>query len=141
MVVDPVQMGWWDWVGVAAAGIGTVAFIMAAPSILQMIWGKPQLHHEFDKYVEQGERVLIVYLKNPPIRKGSLLNRVCVRREAVQSLTVQFRLVEIGSNRILDPIRHAKIYADDQLDDNGAWRVALPPTYECCFVVCACSLG
>src|SRR5713101_899603 len=104
------QMFWWDWVAVAAAIIGGVAFIMAAPSVLQMIWGRPQVRYEFDRLVEGQQRALIVFLKNPPIKESSILDRIWVHRETVQSLVIQFSISEVGSNTIVVPIYNARIF-------------------------------
>ena len=53
-----------------------------------------------------------------------------VRRDAIQSLTAQFRISEFGSGKVIEPIRNAKIYSDDDPTDTGKWRVALAPTFS-----------
>jgi len=72
---------------------------------------------------------LVAYLENPPV-KSRVLRRLGVRRETVQSLGATFRISEAGSNKIIDPVRHARIYSDDDPTDVGSPRVALPPTYS-----------
>lgn len=101
--------------------------VMAAPTILQMFWGRARLRFDFDRYAQEGERALLVYLQNPRIT-NRVLRMLRVRRDAIQSLTVMFRIAEAGSGKIVDPIRHARIYSDDDPDDNGLSRVGLPPT-------------
>lgn len=115
----------WEWVGIIFAAVGLV---MAAPTIFQMVWGRPLVRVRFDRGVEGPERFLPVYLENCPV-KSRLAKRLGVRRETVQSLTAQFRISEVGSGKIIVPIRHARIYADDDPTDSGRLRIALPPTF------------
>lgn len=129
-----------DWLGESpAAGVQWVdvilsftAFgiaIVALPTILQMFWGRPLLRVEFDRAVEDQERMLAVYLKNPPI-KSRTLSRMGVRRESIQSLAASFQIAEVGSGRVLDPIRHGIFFTDEELEPRPKERVALPPTYS-----------
>lgn len=122
----------WEWVGIMFAAVGLV---MAAPTIFQMVWGRPLVRVRFDRGVEDGERLLPMYLENPPV-KNRLIKRLGVRRQTVQSLTAQFQISEVGSRRIIVPIHQARIYADDDPTDAGRPRIALPPTFS----VAACIL-
>lgn len=116
----------WEWAGIILAAVGLVT---TAPTIFQMFWGRPLVKTRFDRHEQGKERFLNVYLENPPVKSG-LIKRLGVRRETVQSLTVAFRISEVGSGKIIDPIRHARIYADDDPTDAGSSRISLPPTYS-----------
>lgn len=116
----------WEWIGIILAGM---ALAMATPSIFQMLWGRPLLEMQFEEYVENKERVLLIFLKNPPVKRR-ILRILGVRREAAQSITVEFRILEVGSNRIIVPIRQARIYSDDDPTDEGRNRISLPATYS-----------
>lgn len=116
----------WEWVGIVLAGVGLA---MASPSILRMFWGRPLVKTRFENGVEEAERFLPVYLENPPV-KNRILRKLGVRRDTVQSLTVQFRISEVGSGKIVIPIRQARIYSDDDATDEGRNRIALPPTFS-----------
>ena len=122
----------WEWAGITLAAVGLV---MATPAIFQMFWGRPLVKTRFDRHEQGKERFLNVYLENPPVKPG-LIKRLGVRRETVQSLTVAFRISEAGSGKIIAPIRHARIYSDDDPTDTGSPRISLPPTHS----VAACIL-
>lgn len=94
---------------------------------MQMFWGRARLQFEFKRYVQEDERRLVVYLQNPRVT-NRVLRAVGVRRDGIQSLTLMFGIAEVGSGTIVDPIRHAKINSDADLDDEGLSRIALPPT-------------
>lgn len=116
----------WEWVGIVLAGVGLT---MATPSILQLLWGRPVLRTRFENGVQEIERFLPIYLENPPV-KNRLMRRLGVRRDTIQSLTVQFRIIEAGSGKIIIPIRQARIYSDDDPTDMGRDRISLPPTFS-----------
>lgn len=116
----------WEWIGIILAGVGLA---MGAPTIFSMLWGRPIVKAQFEKGMEGAERFLIVYLANPPM-KSWVLRKLGVRRGTVQSLKVQFRISEAGSNKIITPIRQARIYSDDDSTDCGRDRIALPPTFS-----------
>ena len=116
----------WEWVSAILAGM---ALAVAIPSIVQKVWGCPLVRTEFERYEQDGERVLLIFLSNPPVQKG-LLRILGVRRETVQSLTAEFRISEVGSGKMIIPIRHARIYSDDDPSDIGRARIVLPPTYS-----------
>lgn len=123
----------WEWAGIILAALGLV---MTAPTIFQMFWGRPLVRTRFDRHEQGTERFLNMYLENPPVKSG-LIKRLGVRRETLQSLTVAFRISEAGSGKIIAPIRHARIYSDDDPTDAGSPRISLPPTYSvaACIVV------
>jgi len=115
--------GLWEWVGLLLAGLGAV---FAVPSGLQRLFGRAKLLRKYDRYVQGEERALIVFLKNPPLDKRSFLRVLDVRREAISSLSASFRISEAG--KVIVPIMHCRVYADDDPTDAGSWRIALPPT-------------
>lgn len=116
----------WEWIGVILAGVGLA---MATPNIFQMFWGRPLVRAQFERYVEDGERALLIFLNNPPVQKR-LLRILGVKRETVQGLTAEFRISEVANGKVIVPIRHANIYSDDDTSDIGRSRVILPPTYS-----------
>ena len=116
----------WEWVGIVLAGVGLA---MATPSIFQMLWGRSILRTQFENGIEGESRFLPIYLENPPIR-SRILRKLGVKRDTIQSLTVQFRISEAGSGKIVVPIRQARIYSDDDPTDRGRNRISLPATYS-----------
>ena len=115
--------------GIAGTVAGIVAIKMATQPLLQVLYGQPRLRTKFEVGVEGVDRFLLVYLDNPPI-KNRILKKLKVKRNPIQSLTVQFRIREAGSGKIVDPIRNARIFSDDDDDDSGHWRISLPPTFS-----------
>ena len=115
----------WEWFGIALAGSGLA---MTTPTVFQMIWGKPILEVEFDRYGEGNKLCLLVFLKNQRV-KNRVLRKFGIRRDPIHSLTAQFRISEVGSSKIIDPIRQAKLYSDEE-EDKGRYRIALPATYS-----------
>ncbi len=116
----------WEWVGVVLAGVGIA---MATPSIFQMFWGRACVETEFEVSAKGSGRSLLIFLKNPPV-KSRVLKILGVKRETVQSLTAEIRISEFGSKKIIVPIRHARLFSDDDSPDKGSNRIVLPPTYS-----------
>ena len=116
----------WEWVVVIIAGVGLA---MATPSIFQMFWGRPLVRVQFEGYAEDVERVLLIFLSNPPVQKR-ILRILGVRRETVQGLTAELRISELNSGKVIVPIRHARIYSDDDPSDIGRNRIIIPPTHS-----------
>ena len=99
-----------------------------APSVLQMLLGRPQLLTNYDKLVHGQKRGLLIFLKNPPLGK-SFWRRLGVRRDTIASLSASFCITEVGTNKVMTkPLMHARIYSDDDPTETGSWRIALPPT-------------
>jgi len=120
----------WEWVGIVLAGVGLA---MSVPSILQMIMGRPKLILEFDRIAQGNERHLGVFFKNPQLGnpeegKKSVWRKLGAKRDTIESLTVSFRISEVGTGKIIIPIMHARIYSYDDPTDVGSHRIALPPT-------------
>ena len=101
---------------------------MGAPSIFQMIFGRPKLLRDYDRHVRNQERALIIFLKNPPLSEKSVWRKLGVRRDTIASLSASFRVSEKA--RVTIPIMHARIYSDDDPTQAGSWRIALPPTFS-----------
>ena len=100
-------------------------------SAMQRRLGKPLIALEFSREVSDQERFLSVFIKNTPINARKRLTRIfSIRRETVQSLTAQFRIIEAGSNTILIPNRQARLFSDENSDDLGRDRMMLPPTFS-----------
>ena len=116
----------WEWVAIVIAGVGIV---MVTPSILQMLWGRACIKTEFEVSAWGDERSLVIFLRNPPIQNRSL-KTLGVKRETVQSLTAEIRISEFGSKKIIVPIRHARLFSDEDTSDKGSNRIVLPPTYS-----------
>lgn len=114
----------WEWVGIILAGIGIT---MAMPPILQLFWGHHSLRTRFENGVDGVKRFLPVYLDNMPV-KNKILKKLGIKRDTIQSLTVQFRISEAGSGKVIIPIHNARIYSDDDPTDIGKDRISLPAT-------------
>jgi hypothetical protein len=118
----------WQWIGIFCGIAALVLGVMAVPSILQMVFGRPRVDWDFERNVDGQERQLGVFLKNPPI-SNAFLKRLHVRRDAVQSLTGTLRISEAGSSKILVPILQITFYSDETLaNPQGMNRIFLPPT-------------
>ncbi len=120
---------WLVWVGSIAGIIALGLGVVMLPTVLQMFWGRPSLNTRFEPGVKGRQRWLQVFLENRPIEK-QWLKKLGVRGDTLQSLNVSFRLAEVGSGRIIVPIRQARIYTDDTGDTLGRFRVSLPATYS-----------
>ena len=116
----------WEWVGMVLAGAG---ILMAAPTLFQMLWGRPQLKTRFETEAQGSERLLVVFLENRRIT-SPIAKRLGVRRETIRSLTAHFRISEAGSGTIIIPICQARIYSDEDATDTGRDRIPLPPTFS-----------
>ena len=71
----------------------------------------------------------LIKLCIPPI-KNRILKILGVKRETVQSLTAEIRISEFGSKNIIVPIRHLRLFSDEDISDLGSNRIGLPPTYS-----------
>lgn len=122
--------GGWQWVGIILAGVG---ILIGVPSLFQMLIGRAKLIVEFDKIVEQQERSLAIFLKNPQLGdaatgKKSIWRKLGVKRDTIQSLIVSFRISEVGTGKVVIPTMQARIYSDADSSEQGSWRVTVPPT-------------
>lgn len=120
----------WEWVGIVLAGVG---LLMGAPSMFQMAMGRPKLILDFDRIVKDKDRHLAIFLKNqqlgnPLEGKTSIWRKLGIKRDTIESLTVSFRISEVGTGRILVPVMQARIFSNADLNELGTWRTTLPPT-------------
>ena len=117
----------WEWVAIVFVGVGIA---LTTPGVLQMFLGRACVETEFEVSARAHERSLVVFLKNPPIENG-ILKVLGIKREPVQSLTAEVRISEFGSKKIVAPIRHARLFTDEETSpDKWFNRIALPPTYS-----------
>jgi hypothetical protein len=82
-------------IGVIALVVG----IMAIPTILQMFFGRPRLTFEADDFTGPEGRILIIAIKNQPV-KNSFLRLIGVEREA-GDIIASFGIQELGTGRII----------------------------------------
>lgn len=129
----------WEWTGIVLAGVG---ILMGVPSVIQMVIGRPKLLLEFDRIVKDRERNLALFLKNqqfgnPLEGKKSIWRKLGVKRDTIESLTVSFRVSNVGTGEILIPIMQARIFSDADPSESGTWRTTLPPTlsFETCVMI------
>jgi hypothetical protein len=120
----------WQAVGIILTVMGVV---MSLPGFVQRLIGRAKLIVEFDRIVEQEERSLAIFVKNPQLGdastgKKSIWRRLGVKRETIESLIVSFRIYEVGTEKVVIPIMHARIYSDADASEQGSWRVTVPPT-------------
>lgn len=116
----------WQWIAIVLGGLGLA---MAMPSLFQMFWGRACVKTEFEISAHNNERSLVIFLQNPPV-KNRVLRMLGVKREGVQSLTAELRISEFGSKRVIVPIRHLRLFSDEDISDKGSNRIMLPPTYS-----------
>ena len=82
--------------------VALVAAMLALPTVLQMIWGKPKLVIAVsDREVTAG-KVLQVELFNPPIQ-NKLLRWLGVKRMTAGDVMGSFKIQEHGSRRVIFP--------------------------------------
>ncbi|MBI2832141.1 MAG: hypothetical protein HYX79_07790 [Chloroflexi bacterium] len=115
----------WEWVGIVLAGWGIA---MGAPSLFQMMIGRPKLLTSYERHVIERKRALLILLKNPPLGQRSIWRKLGVRRDTIESLIVSFGITEVGTGKVILLIANAKIYSDDDPTGIGRKRIALPPT-------------
>ena len=116
----------WEWVAIVLAGVGIV---MVTPSILQMFWGRACIKTIFEVSAEDNRSSLVILLRNPPVQ-NRILKTLGVKRETVQSLTAEIRIWKLGSKKPIVPIRHMRLFSDEDTSDKGSNRIVLPPTYS-----------
>ena len=52
--------------------IGVLAIAMAIPPLFQMMFGRPNLAFEADEFTGPEARILVLAIKNPPVRNKFL---------------------------------------------------------------------
>jgi len=116
----------WEWVAIVLAGVGIV---MTTPNILQMVWGRACVETIFEVSDEDNKRSLVILLKNPPVQ-NKILKALGVKRETVQSLTAEIRIWKSDIGDPIVPIRHVRLFSDEDISNKGSNRMVLPPTYS-----------
>jgi hypothetical protein len=106
--------------GLAVAGVvlAVVAIVMAAPPLLQMIYGRPRLEFDYQEFTGTDGKQLIIRIKNQVTNR--LLRKLGVERETGDVLAY-FNIQEQGTNRFVKkdvsallqcaPLREAGILA------------------------------
>lgn len=87
---------------IASLVVGIIALlvgIMATPTILQMFFGRPHLTFEADDFTGPEGRILVLAIKNEPV-KSRFLRLVGVEREAGDVIAF-FDIQELGTGRVL----------------------------------------
>ena len=125
----PPPPEWLVWVGSVAGILALLLGAVMLPTVFQMFWGGPSLNTRLEQGVKGKKRWLQVFLENRPIG-NKWLKLLRVHRDTIQSLNVSIRLAEVGSGRIIVPIRQVRIYTDDTGDTLGRFRISLPATYS-----------
>ncbi len=115
-----------QWLDITLSFIAFGIAIVALQTIIQMFWGRAKLEIEFERYIKDAERGLIIHLKNPPV-KSKWGKRLGLKRDSIQSLAATTRIYEGGSGKIIDPVRQMRIHPDDDPSGSGFSRVTLPP--------------
>ena len=109
----------------AAGIIGVVAFIMAAPTFLQLLFGQPKIAFAFD-YDDTGKngRLLNVHLMNMPIN-DPVLKALRVSRLTAQDMCLSIRVLNVSTREV---ITDAFIPDIELSPSSRACRIALPPS-------------
>ncbi len=79
--------------------IGVLALAMAAPPLLQLLYGRPQLEFSVDEFTGPDGKQLLIAIKNKGTR-NLLLKRMGVERE-VGNILAYFDIQEQGTNRFV----------------------------------------
>lgn len=112
----------WQWL---FAILGLVAFIMAFPFVLQLLFGQPKIGYTFghDDTGSEG-RIIQMHLMNPPIN-NSFLKMLKVSRIAAQDVYLR---VEVREDLTRQIIGH-KFAPDIKMSSsNIGVRVGMPPS-------------
>ena len=126
-----------QWVGLVFSVIGGVGVLLAFPTLLQLFFGGPRLIEEFETHDdEEGNRMLVVFIKNQPIDKpfGKLS---LVKRDTIASFSASFRILNLDINSIVVQVHQAPIHSGDEDDDSlRKYRISLPPTISIGASIC-----
>lgn len=112
----------WQWF---FAIIGGVAFIMAAPTFLQLIFGQPKLELMFghDDSGTEG-RLIKIYLRNKPI-ESKALQTLRVSRLTAQDVFLSIQVFNVSTGELI-----LKGFVPDIVlsPSSKSGRVSLPPS-------------
>ena len=78
-----------QWLDIILSFVAFGIAIVALPTIFERFWAQPLARADFDRVVDEEDRMFLVFLKNPPIT-NRVLRALRVRRRTVASLTVAF---------------------------------------------------
>ncbi len=88
----------WQWVGIGAGFLALGVAILTLPTVLQMLYGKPNITLEIDIEEREGGRILRCCIFNLPVT-NKWLNKLGVERKTAQSIVASFRIEEKGTKR------------------------------------------
>jgi hypothetical protein len=92
------------WLAIIGVALGVAAIVMAAPPLFQMFFGRPRLAFEAQDFTGSDGRILVIAIKNPPIR-NRFLRSIGVEREFGDVIAF-FDIQELGTGRIVaDSVR------------------------------------
>jgi hypothetical protein len=87
------------WLAIFGVILGVAAMVMAAPPLFQMFFGRPRLRFEADDFTGPDGRILVIAIKNPPVR-NRILRFLGVEREYGDVIAF-FDIQELGTGRIV----------------------------------------
>ena len=87
--------------GLAVAGVvlGLAAIIMAAPPLLQMIYGRPRLEFAADEFTGPDGKQLLIHIKNEST-KSRFLRKIGVERQ-IGDIIAYIDIQEQGTNKFI----------------------------------------
>lgn len=111
----------WQWV---FSIIGVVAFLMAFPFFLQLLFGQPQIGYRFGQRLENEDKLLTLHLINQPIN-NKILRFLRVSRMTAREVYLRITIINTSTKQIV-----GKIFAPDIImsESNKGVRVSMPPT-------------
>jgi hypothetical protein len=119
----------WEWffaiIGLVGFIIGLVAFLMAAPYFLQLLFGQPQIGLVFSYDDSESEgRLIRIHLMNPPI-KNRLLKAFRVSRLPAQSVCLSITVINNLTRQVIADSFTTEI---DTFQSSKSIRAVLPPS-------------
>jgi hypothetical protein len=85
--------------GIAGVVLGFVAIVMAAPPLLQMIYGRPRLEFAADEFTDPDGKQLLIAIKNKRT-ESRFLRKIGVER-AIGNVLAYFDIQEQGTKRFI----------------------------------------
>jgi hypothetical protein len=87
------------WLAIVGVALGVAAIAMAAPPLFQMFFGRPKLRFEASDFTGPDGRILVMAIKNPPVR-SRILRALGVEREYGDVISF-FDIQELGTGKII----------------------------------------
>lgn len=87
------------WLAIIGVVLGVGAIIMAVPPLFQMLFGRARLIFEAHDFTGTDGRILVLAIKNPPVR-NRFLRSLGVERETGKVISF-FDIQELGTGRII----------------------------------------